>query len=76
MTTSPRCPRRPRLSNSPLAIVRGIRILKTIYWTTSRLRKLLPKVFSMEREDHFDELWRSGPLLRIEFLQVRTSWEA
>jgi hypothetical protein len=45
--------RRPRRSNSALSIVRGIKTLKTIYWTTSRLRKLLPGVFSAAREEHF-----------------------
>ena len=45
--------RRPHRSNSPLSIVRGIQTLKTIYWTSSRLRKLLPGVFSTAREEHF-----------------------
>jgi hypothetical protein len=45
--------RRPRRSNQSLSIVRGIKTLKTIYWTTSRLRKLLPGVFSTAREEHF-----------------------
>jgi hypothetical protein len=44
MTTA----RRPRRSNSALSIVRGI-----IYQTTSRLRKLLPGVFSTARQGHF-----------------------
>jgi hypothetical protein len=44
---------RPRRSNSALSIVRGIKTLKVIYWTTSRLRKLLPGVFSTAREEHF-----------------------
>jgi hypothetical protein len=45
--------RRPHRSNRPLSIVRGIQTLKTIYWTKSRLRKLLPGVFSTAREEHF-----------------------
>ena len=49
----PKLPRRPRVSNSPLNIVRGITTLKTIYWTISRLRKLLPTLLSTAREDHF-----------------------
>jgi hypothetical protein len=43
----------PRRSNSPLDIVRGIKTLKTIYWTTARLLKLVPRVFSNKREEHF-----------------------
>jgi hypothetical protein len=43
----------PKRSNSPLDIVRGIKTLKTIYWTTSRLLKLIPSVFSNKREEHF-----------------------
>jgi hypothetical protein len=46
-------PRRPRRSNQPLSIVRGIQGHKTIYWTKSRLRKLLPQVFSTARAEHF-----------------------
>ena len=45
--------KRPRRSNSPLDIVRGIRTLKTIYRTKSKLRKLLPGVFSPGREAYF-----------------------
>ena len=45
--------RRPRRSNSALSIVRGIAGQKTIYWTTSRLRKLLRGVFSTARQEHF-----------------------
>jgi len=45
--------RRPRRSNSALSIVRGIAGQKTIYWTTSRLRKLLRGVFSTVRQEHF-----------------------
>jgi hypothetical protein len=61
--------RRPHRSNSPLAIVRGIKTLKTIYWTTSRLRRLLPGVFSTERERHFAravEALKSLPKLTLE----------
>src|SRR5262249_5482371 len=45
--------KRPRRSNSPLDIVRGIKTQKAIYWTTSRLQKLLPGVFSPGREAYF-----------------------
>jgi hypothetical protein len=45
--------RRPRRSNSPLSIVRGIKTQKVIYWTISRLRRLLPGVSSTKREEHF-----------------------
>jgi hypothetical protein len=45
--------RRPRRSNSSLWIVRGIITQKVIYWTISRLRRLLPGVFSAAREEHF-----------------------
>jgi hypothetical protein len=33
--------------------VRGIKTLKVYYWTTARLRKLLPGVFSKARQEHF-----------------------
>jgi hypothetical protein len=46
-------PKRPQRSNSAVDIVRGIKTLKTIYWTTSRLMALLPRVFSNKREEHF-----------------------
>jgi hypothetical protein len=45
--------RRPRRSNQSLSIVRGIKTLKVYYWTTARLRKLLPRVFSTARQEHF-----------------------
>jgi hypothetical protein len=43
----------PKRSNSAVDIVRGIKTLKTIYWTTARLLKLIPLVFSNKREEHF-----------------------
>jgi len=58
----PKRPRRPGISNSPVDIVRGIKTLKTIYWTTSRLLKLVPGVFSTSREEHFGKSdWASLP---------------
>jgi hypothetical protein len=51
--------RRPRRSNQSLSIVRGIKTLKVYYWTTSRLRKLLPGVFSTARQEHFAKLVRA-----------------
>jgi hypothetical protein len=45
--------RRPHRSNSPLDIIRDIKTQKVIYWTVSRLQKLLPGVFNTAREDHF-----------------------
>ena len=45
--------KRPHRSNSPLDIIRDIKTQKVIYWTVSRLQKLLPGVFSSAREDHF-----------------------
>jgi hypothetical protein len=46
-------PRRPRRSNSALSIVRGIAGQKTIYWTTSQLRKLLRRVVKNDRQEWF-----------------------
>jgi hypothetical protein len=53
MRTTMAARKRPRRSNSPLDIARGIKTLKTIYSTKSKLRKLLPGAFSPGREEHF-----------------------
>ena len=55
MTTDDSRPpvRRPRRSNDPISIVRAIRTAKAIYWTSAKLRKLLPGVYSTARQEHF-----------------------
>jgi hypothetical protein len=45
--------KRPRRANSSLSIVRGIKTQKAIYWTKSKLQKLLPGMFSPGREAYF-----------------------
>jgi hypothetical protein len=50
---------RPRRSNQSLSIVRGIKTLKVYYWTTARLRKLLPGVFRKARQEHFAKAVRA-----------------
>ena len=45
--------KRPRRANRQLSLERSVKAAKAIYWTKSRLRKLLPGVFSPGREAHF-----------------------
>jgi hypothetical protein len=45
--------RRPRRSNQSLTLNRGIESLKTIYWTESKLRKLLRRLVKNDRQKWF-----------------------
>jgi hypothetical protein len=45
--------RRPHRSNSPLGIERRTESLKTIYWTESKLRKLLRRIIRNDRQEWF-----------------------
>jgi len=49
----------PRKSNSPQWIVRGIKSLKTFYWTNSRLRQWVLPFISTREANELVRQWRS-----------------
>jgi hypothetical protein len=45
--------RQPQRSNQSLSLDRSISAVKTIYWTSSRLQKLLRRVVKNDRQEWF-----------------------
>jgi hypothetical protein len=46
--------RRPRRSNQSLTLDRSMKALKVIYWTESRLRRLLRRIIKNDQQEWFD----------------------